>query len=137
MPLLFYAISIAGIEIVEKALLASVSMFGGLAIYGFTTKKDLSGMGGFLVASLIGMIVVSLTTFVLKLFGISVWSSGIELIFSGFGILIFSGFTMYDFQKIRNASDSISPIQASISLFLDFVLLFQYILRFMITMGRD
>ena len=136
-PLLFYAISIAGIGIVGKALLASVSMFGGLAIYGFTTKKDLSGMGGFLIASLIGMIVVSLVTFVLKLFGISVWSNGMELIFSGFGILIFAGFTMYDFQKIRNANGSISPIQASISLFLDFVLLFQYVLRFMIAMNRD
>jgi len=136
-PLLYYAISIAGVGIVGKALLAAVSMFGGMALYGFTTRRDLSGIGGFLMASLIGMIMVSVITFVLKLFGISVWSNGIELIFSGFGILIFAGFTMYDFQKIRRADESISPIQASISLFLDFVLLFEYILRFMTAMNRD
>jgi uncharacterized protein len=136
-PLLFYAVSVAGIGILGKALLASTSMFGGLAIFGFTTRKDLSGMGGFLMASLVGMIMVSLVTFILNLFGISVWSNGIELIFSGFGILVFAGFTMYDFQKIKMADGSISPIQASISLFLDFVLLFQYILRFMTAFSRD
>jgi len=136
-PLLIHTVSTVGVGILGKALFASVSMFGGLAVYGFTTKKDLSGMGGFLMASLVGMIAISLITFVLKLFGISIWSSGIELIFSGFGILVFAGFTMYDFQKIRNAKGSISPIEASISLFLDFILLFQYVLRFMTALSRN
>ena len=48
-----------------------------------------------------------------------------------------AGFTAYDFQKITRGRSDISPIQAAISLFLDFVLLFQYILRFMLAMNRD
>ncbi|MCF7846346.1 MAG: Bax inhibitor-1/YccA family protein [Candidatus Peribacteraceae bacterium] len=136
-PLLAFAALTAGTTVLAKALLAAVSMFVGMAIFGFTTRKDLSGIGGFLMASLIGMIVVSLITLILHFFGISVWSNGIELIFSGFGILIFAGFVAYDFQKIKNRSDTISPIQASISLFLDFILLFQYILRFMTALSRD
>lgn len=136
-PLLTYAALTAGVGILAKALVAAVSMFAGMAVFGFTTRKDLTGIGGFLMASLIGMIVVSLVTLVLHFFGISVWSSGIELIFSGFGILIFAGFTAYDFQKIKTASADISPIQAAISLFLNFILLFQYILRFMTALSRD
>jgi len=136
-PILAYAALSSGVGILAKALFATISMFIGMAIFGATTQRDLTGLGGFLMASLIGMIVVSLVTLVLHLFGVSVWSNGIELIFSGFGVLIFAGFTAYDFQKIKNMKDSISPIQASISLFLDFVLLFEYILRFMTAMGRD
>ncbi len=136
-PILNYAALANGVGILAKALVAAISMFGGMAIFGMTTKKDLTGLGGFLMASLIGMIVVSLVTFVLHLFGISVWSNGIELIFSGFGVLVFAGFTAHDFQKIKRMEGSISPIQAAISLFLDFVLLFEYILRFMTAMGRD
>ncbi len=136
-PILAYATLTAGIGILGKALLATVSMFGGMAAYGFTTKRDLSGISGFLMAGLIGMIVVSVITFILHLFNIEVWSSRIELIFSGFGILLFAGFTAYDFQKITRSRSNISPIEAAISLFLDFILLFQYILRFMIAMNRD
>ena len=136
-PILAYATLTAGVGILGKALLATVSMFGGMAIYGFTTKRDLSGIGGFLMAGLIGMICVSVITFIFHLFGVEVWSSRIELIFSGFGILLFAGFTAHDFQKITHAQPGISPISAAISLFLDFVLLFQYILRFMIAMNRD
>jgi len=136
-PVLNYAALTNGVGILAKALVAAVSMFGGMALFGMTTRRDLTGLGGFLIASLIGMIVVSLVTFVLHLFGISVWSNGIELIFSGFGVLVFAGFTAHDFQKIKKMDGSISPIQAAISLFLDFVLLFEYILRFMTAMGRD
>ena len=136
-PVLAYAAATAGAPIIWKALLATVAMFGGLAIYGATTHRDLTGLGGFLMASLIGMIAVSLITLVLHLFGVSVWNDTTELIFSGFGILIFAGFTMYDFQKILRLSGQITPAEAAIRLFLDFVLLFQYILRFMSGMSRD
>jgi uncharacterized protein len=137
-PLLAYAAAVAGAGIIGKALLSAVAMFGGMAVFGFTTNRDLSGLGGFLMAGLIGMICVSLITFVLHLFGVSVWSNTMELIFSGFGVLIFAGFTMYDFQKIKHSEGQITPIEAAIKIFLDFILLFQYILRFMIGMsGRD
>ncbi|MFH1375742.1 MAG: Bax inhibitor-1 family protein [Patescibacteria group bacterium] len=136
-PLLAITALTAGAPLIGKALLATVTMFGGMALYGITTKRDLSGLGGALIASLIGMIVVSLLTFVLYLFGISVWSNATELVFSGFGILVFAGFTMYDFQKIRSLSGQITPIEGAIKIFLDFILLFQYILRFMTALGRD
>lgn len=136
-PLLAYTTLTAGAPLIGKALLATVAMFGGMALYGITTKRDLSGLGGALIASLIGMIAVSLLTFVLYLFGIGVWNNTIELVFSGFGILVFAGFTMYDFQKIRALKGQITPIEGAIKIFLDFVLLFQYILRFMTALGRD
>lgn len=136
-PLLAYAVSVGGALILGKALFATVAMFVGMAIYGATTSRDLSGLGGFLMASLIGMILVSLLTFVLSLFGVNVWSSTAEIVFAGFGILLFAGFTMYDFQQIKRLAGSITPIEAAIKLFLDFILLFQYILHFMTALGRD
>ena len=136
-PLLAYAAATAGAPIIGKALFAAVAMFAGMAIYGATTQRDLAGLGGFLMASLIGMIAVSVITFILYLFGINMWNNTTELIFSGFGVLVFAGFTMYDFQKIRQLAGHITPIEAAIKLFLDFILLFQYILRFMTAMGRD
>lgn len=135
-PILVYAALSAGVLILAKALIASIAMFAGMAIFGASTKRDLTGLGGFLMASLIGMIVVSLITFILSFFGISVWGNGIELIFSGFGVLVFAGFTAYDFQKIKKLEGTISPIQAAISLFLDFILLFEYILRLMTALSR-
>lgn len=137
-PLLAYAAYTAGAVVIGKALFSAVAMYAGLAIFGVTTQRDLTGMGGFLMAGLIGMIAVSLVTLVLHLFGISVWGSQIELVFSGFGILLFAGYTMYDFQRISRLSGQITPIEAAIKLFLDFILLFQYILRFMTALsGRD
>lgn len=136
-PLLAYAAISGGSALVGKALLASVAMFGGVAVYGLTTRRDLSGLGGFLMISLIGMIAVSLITLVLHLFGMSIWNNTAELVFSGFGILVFSGFTMYDMQKIRRLAGQITPIEAAIKLFLDFILLFQYILRFMTALNRS
>ena len=135
-PLLAYAAATAGPLIIAKALFGAIAMYAGLAVYGYTTRRDISGLGGFLMAGLIGMIAISLITFVLHLFGIEVWGNHIEMVFSGFGILLFAGFTAYDFQKIKESAGHISPIQASISLFLDFILLFQYILRFMLSLNR-
>lgn len=135
-PLLAYAAAIAGTIIIIKALFATVTMYTGLAIYGYTTGRDLSGLGGFLMAGLIGMISVSLITLLLSFFGFNVWGSQIEMIFSGIGVLLFAGFTAYDFQKIKTLQGQITPIQAAINLFLDFVLLFEYILRLMTALGR-
>ena len=136
-PLLAYYDLEFGITILGKALLAAVSMFGGMALYGITTKRNLLGLGGVLLASLLGMIVVSVITLLLHLFGVNVWSNTMEVIFSGFGILVFAGFTAFDFQRIQRNRGEISPIQASIALFLDFILLFEYILRFMGGMSRE
>jgi len=133
-PLLAVAAMTAGAVLIYKALFATVAMYAGLALYGLTTHRDLSGMGGFLMAGLIGMIAVSLTTFVLSLFGVNVWGSTIELVFSSFGVLLFAGFTIYDFQKIKSSAGHITPIEGAIQLFLNFILLFQYVLRLMLAL---
>jgi len=136
-PLLAYAGMVGGVTLIGKALLATVGMYGGLAIYSTTTQRDLSGLGGILTAGLIGMIVVAVVSFLLQIFGVQVWSSGMELVYSGFGVLLFAGFTAYDFQRVI-ARGATSPIEAAISLFLDFILLFEYILRFMTALAsRD
>lgn len=135
-PLLAYVALTAGAGIILQALLGAVAMYAGLAIYGATTQRDLSGLGGFLMAGLIGMLAVGIITLILHLFGVNVWGSTIELVYSGFGILLFAGFTAYDFQKVRVLADQISPIQAAINLFLDFILLFEYVLRFMAALNR-
>lgn len=136
-PLLAYAALTAGIGIIGKAFLATVAMFAGLAVYGATTKRNLMGLGGWLMASLIGLIAVSLITLSLHFFGIQVWNNTLELIFSGLGVLVFAGFTAFDFQRILKRQNISSPMEAAIELFLDFILLFQNILRLILSLNRN
>jgi len=113
-----------GPGLIIKALLATTLMFTATAVFGWVTNRNLSGLRGFLWISLIGMIVVSVI-------GIFVpWSNTFEMLFSGFGVIVFSGYTMYDIQRIKVMPDS-SPIDAALMLFLDIFNLFIYILRFM------
>jgi FtsH-binding integral membrane protein len=119
-----------GAAILTKALLATGCMFTATAVIGWTTKFDLSGLRGFLVMGLIGMIVISVIGIFLP------WGSTFELIFSGAGILLFSGFTMYDFQKLKQFPED-RYIDAALMLYLDIFNLFLFILRFIIAFGRD
>ena len=113
-----------GPDLIIKALVATTLMFTATAIFGWATNRNLSGLRGFLWISLIGMIVVSVI-------GIFVpWSNTFEMLFSGFGVIVFSGYTMYDIQRIKVMPDA-SPIDAALMLFLDIFNLFIYILRFM------
>jgi FtsH-binding integral membrane protein len=135
--LLAYAAFTAGIGIIGKAFLAAVAMFAGLAIYGATTRRNLMGLGGLLMASLLGLVMVSLISLLLHFFGIQVWNNTLELIFSGVGILVFAGFTAFDFQRILRRQNISSPMEAAIELFLDFILLFQNILRLILSLSKD
>jgi modulator of FtsH protease len=111
-----------GPDLIIKALVATTLMFGGTAIFGWVTKMDLSGMRGFLTLSLIGMIIVAVV-------GIFVpWSSTFEMIFAGFGIIIFSAYTMYDIQKLKTHPQD-RALDAALNLYLDIFNLFIYILR--------
>jgi hypothetical protein len=113
-----------GPDLIIKALLATTLMFTATAVFGWVTNRNLSGMRGFLWVSLIGMVVVSVI-------GIFVpWNNTFEMIFSGFGVIVFSGYTMYDIQRIKVMPDA-SPIDAALMLFLDIFNLFIYILRLM------
>jgi hypothetical protein len=113
-----------GPDLIIKALLATTLMFSAAAIFGWVTNRNLSGLRGFLWLSLIGMVIVSVI-------GIFVpWSNTFEMLFSGFGIIVFSGYTMYDIQRIKVMPDA-SPIDAALMLFLDIFNLFIFLLRFM------
>ncbi len=125
-PLLLMATVIGGIGIVVKALLATFLMFTAAGIIGYTTKKSLEGMRGFLFISLIGMIIVGVIGIFIP------WGSTFEMIYAGIGVLLFSGFTMYDFQRIKSFPQD-RYIDAAIHLYLDIFNLFIFILRLILS----
>lgn len=136
-PLLAYAGAVGGQILVLKAFGATTALYLGLALFGYTTGRDLSGFGGFLTAGLIGLIAVSLISLVLHFFGIEVWTSAVEKFVAGFGVLLFAGFTAYDFQNLKLQAGQIPPALAAVSLFLNFILLFQYVLRLMLSLAGN
>lgn len=107
------------------------AMFISLAIYGSVTKKDLSGIGRFLFMALIGLIIASLVNVFMA-------STGLYWIITFAGVLIFAGLTAWDAQKIQNmlamcddVDESTQKIAllGSLSLYLDFINMFLYLLR--------
>ena len=125
-PLLMMAISVGGTEIVFKALITTVSLSFAAGIFAKTTHYDLSGLRGFFMVALIGLIIVG----ILQMFW---FNSMVELISSGLGILLFSGLIAYDIQMIERYPQD-QPIEASIALYLSIFNLFTSVLRFLIAM---
>ncbi|HEU0221422.1 MAG TPA: Bax inhibitor-1/YccA family protein [Paracoccaceae bacterium] len=121
---------------IAQTFFATAAAFGGLSLYGYTTKRDLSGMGRFLFMGLIGLIVASLIN-------IFVESSALQWAVSVVGILVFAGLTAYDTQNIKNTYLEIRfqpggevmaermAIQGALQLYLDFLNLFMFLLQFM------
>ena len=117
---------------IARVFLITAGAFGALSLYGYTTKRDLSGMGSFLYMGLFGLIIATIVNIFLK-------SSGLDWALSFIGVGIFSGLTAYDSQKIRmfyNAVDdheiiTKKALSGALSLYLDFINLFLYLLRFM------
>ena len=107
------------------------SVFGAMSIYGYTTKRDLTSMGSFLVMGLIGIIVVSLVNMFLQ-------SPAIDFATSFIGIAIFMGLTAWDTQKLKTMYYNTGggemgqkmAVLGAFSLYLDFINLFLYMLRF-------
>ncbi|PKL36714.1 hypothetical protein CVV38_02310 [Candidatus Peregrinibacteria bacterium HGW-Peregrinibacteria-1] len=114
----------AGAGMLTKALLISGMTFTGTAIWGATTKADLSGFRLFLMPTLIGMIIISVLGIFIP------WGSTFELVFSGAGIILFSLFTAFDFQNLKNYPAN-AYIDAALHLFLDIFNLFTFVLRFL------
>lgn len=119
-----------GLPMLTKALVITALMFTATAIFGTTTRLNLSGMRGFLIMGLIGMIIVGVAGIFMP------WSNNFEIVFSGIGVALFSAFTMYDFQKIRHYPED-RYIDAALALYLDIFNLFLYVLRFIMAMSRD
>ncbi len=111
---------------------ATAAAFASLSLYGYTTKKDLSGMGTFLIMGVVGLIVAS----VVNLF----WMNDtFSLVIAALGVLIFAGLTAYDTQKIKSlyfqvaGTDFIgkAAIMGALTLYLDFINMFLFLLRFL------
>ena len=115
---------------VARVFFITSATFGAMSIYGYTTKRDLTKLGSFLMMGLIGIIIASLVNIFLK-------SSMMYFVISILGVLIFVGLTAYDTQKIKNmyvASDTgelmgKKAVMGALTLYLDFINLFIMLLR--------
>ena len=115
---------------VARVFFITSATFGAMSIYGYTTKRDLTKLGSFLMMGLIGIIIASLVNLFLK-------SSMMHFVISILGVLIFVGLTAYDTQKIKNmyaASDTgelmgKKAVMGALTLYLDFINLFIMLLR--------
>lgn len=115
---------------IARVFFISAATFGSMSLYGYTTKKDLTGMGSFLFMGLIGLIIASIVNIFLK-------SSALDFALSAIGVLIFIGLTAYDTQRIKQNyyrsadSDMTSKlaVMGALSLYMDFINLFLMMLR--------
>ncbi|NVK45331.1 MAG: Bax inhibitor-1/YccA family protein [Rhodobacteraceae bacterium] len=120
---------------IAQTFLVTSAAFAGLSLWGYTTKKDISGWGSFLIMGVIGLVLAMIVNIFLK-------SSGLEFAISAIGVLIFAGLTAYDTQKIKtdyishaHAMDgewlAKSAIMGALNLYLDFINLFMFLLQFL------
>ena len=115
---------------ITQVFLITAIAFGGLSLYGYTTKRDLSAMGAFMVMGLIGLIVASVVNIFLQ-------SSAMQFAISVIGVLVFAGLTAWDTQKIKSmydANDSAAArtkksVMGALTLYLDFINMFLFLLR--------
>jgi uncharacterized protein len=120
---------------VAQTFLVTSIAFAGLSLYGYTTKRSLSAMGSFLVMGVWGLIVAMIVNMFLQ-------SAALDFAISAIGVLIFAGLTAWDTQKIKSDyvahaqqgdSDWLgkSAIMGALNLYLDFINMFMFLLRFM------
>jgi len=115
---------------IARVFLITAGTFGAMSLYGYTTRRDLTGMGSFLFMGLIGIIIASLVNLFLA-------SSAMAWVISVLGVVIFTGLTAYDTQKIKEMyfeADDVAvagrkAIMGALSLYLDFINLFLSLLR--------
>lgn len=115
---------------VVRVFFITAATFGALSLYGYTTKRSLSGMGSFLIMGLIGIIIASLVNLFLA-------SSALQFAISVLGVLIFAGLTAYDTQKLKEMylysgldaeGAAKMSINGALTLYLDFINMFQFLL---------
>lgn len=119
-------------ESIAVTFFATAGAFAGLSLFGYTTKKDLSGWGSFLIMGVVGLIIASVINMFLQ-------SEAMMWAISFLGVLIFAGLTAYDTQKLKNIYSSVrgTPmmdkvvIMGALNLYLDFINMFLFLLRFM------
>jgi FtsH-binding integral membrane protein len=118
---------------IGNAFVSTGALFGAMSLWGVTTKKDLSGWGHYLMMGLFGLIIASLINMFLR-------SDGMSYLISYVGVLLFTGLTAYDTQRIKNMSRNLShtideegfmklSILGALILYLDFINMFLFFLR--------
>jgi uncharacterized protein len=115
-----------------RVFFISAASFGALSLYGYTTQRDLSAFGSFLVMGLFGVMIAMLVNIFLK-------STGLDFIISVLGVLIFAGLTAWDTQRIKEMYSVMDDgtaagrkaVMGALKLYLDFLNLFLFLLRFM------
>jgi FtsH-binding integral membrane protein len=118
-------------ESIARTFFITAGTFGAMSLYGYTTKKDLAGWGSFLFMGLIGLIIASVVNIFLG-------STMLQFVISAAGVLIFTGLTAYDTQRIKESywehDDATTAgkkaIFGALQLYLDFINLFIMLLRF-------
>jgi uncharacterized protein len=117
---------------ITRVFFISAATFGAMSLWGYTTQRDLTGMGSFMFMGLIGIIIASLVNMFLH-------STGLDWAISVIGVLIFTGLTAYDTQKIKEMYSPMDDgtiagrkaVMGALSLYLDFINLFLMLLRLM------
>jgi FtsH-binding integral membrane protein len=126
----YYARIPDGMVLVAKAFLTTAAAFGGLSLWGYTTKRDLTGFGSFLIMGVIGLIIASIVNLFLA-------SSILSFAISVIGVLVFAGLVAFDTQRLKNMyyqlggdqrAMSVATTYGALSLYLNFINLFQFIL---------
>ena len=115
---------------IARVFFITSATFAGMSLYGYTTKRDLSGLGSFLFMGLLGIIIASVVNMFIQ-------SSAMHFVISVIGVLVFVGLTAYDTQKIKSIyseldgaeTQSKKAIMGALSLYLDFINLFLMLLR--------
>ncbi|HXX50966.1 MAG TPA: Bax inhibitor-1/YccA family protein [Xanthobacteraceae bacterium] len=115
---------------ITRVFFISAATFGALSLWGYTTQRDLSGVGSFMFMGLIGIIIASLVNIFLR-------STGLDWAISVIGVLVFAGLTGWDTQRIKEMYDPMDDgtiggrkaVMGALSLYLDFINLFLMLLR--------
>ncbi|HXX51064.1 MAG TPA: Bax inhibitor-1/YccA family protein [Xanthobacteraceae bacterium] len=115
---------------IARVFFISAATFGALSLYGYTTQRDLTGIGSFMFMGLIGIIIASLVNIFLR-------STGLDWAISVIGVLVFAGLTAYDTQRIKEMFNPMDDgtiggrkaVMGALSLYLDFINLFLMLLR--------
>jgi FtsH-binding integral membrane protein len=114
---------------ITQTFFVTAAAFGGLSLYGYTTKRDLTAMGSFLIMGVVGILIASVVNIFLA-------SSALQFAVSVLGVLIFAGLTAYDIKSMYFAGDALATaskkaIMGALSLYLDFINMFMFLLQFL------
>ena len=117
---------------IVQTFFVTAAAFGALSLFGYTTKRDLTAMGSFLIMGVFGILIAMVVNIFLQ-------SSALQFAISAIGVLVFSGLTAYDTQKIKemyfDGDDALvsgrKAIMGALTLYLDFINLFSFMLSFL------